>query len=83
MVSETRNRLHQLIDRLPEGDLPALEQYLAYLTANPILRALAIASTLPEEELSAEEAAAVDEGLADLDAGRTVSLEEARRRLGA
>lgn len=78
-----REALHQQIDALAEEDLHIAERLLAGLsvTADPILRALALAPVDDEPE-TPEERQAVEEALRDIREGRTVLHEEARRRLG-
>jgi len=80
MTTPTRDQLHELVDALPEDEIPAAARALATLT-DPFLRALAHAETLEAEELTPDEAAGVDAGLADVAAGRIVPEAEARRRL--
>jgi predicted transcriptional regulator len=58
-----RDNVHQLIDTLPEDRLADVLDYLAELRDG-------------EEPLSPETAAAVEEGLRDLEQGRTITLEE-------
>ena len=64
-----RENLHQLVDTLPEDRLADVLDYLAELQE-------------PEEPLSAETEAAIEEGLEDIRNGRTISLEEYRRTRG-
>jgi predicted transcriptional regulator len=80
MATTTRNQLHDLVDALPESEIPAAARALAEL-ADPFLRALAQAAAREPEELTPAEAADADTGLADVAAGRTVSDAEARQRL--
>lgn len=79
-TTPTRDQLHELVDALPEDEIPAAARALVKLT-DPFLRALAQAETLEPEELTPDEAAGVDAGLADVAAGRIVPEAEARRRL--
>jgi hypothetical protein len=79
---QIRARVRRLIDELPDGELPAVEQFLKQRrsTAKDLPPVLANAEeddepTTPDEEL------AVAQAYADLAAGRVVSHEEARRRL--
>ena len=64
-----RESVHQLIDSLPEDRLSDALDYLADLNDT-------------DETLSADTKAAVDEGLADIKNGRTISLKEYRRTRG-
>ena len=60
-----RENLHQLVDTLPEDRLEDVLDYLADLN--------------DENGLSAETDAAIEEGLEDIRAGRTVTIEDYRR----
>jgi hypothetical protein len=75
-----KERLHQLVDALPESEAHAAERYLNYLreTANetPLMRALRNAPEDDEPYTEAEQAA-VAEARAEPD----VAHAEARRRL--
>jgi len=63
-----RESVHQLVDALPEERLDDVLDYLTDLNDT--------------EELSPETRAAIEEGLADIRHGRTVTLEEYRRTRG-
>jgi predicted transcriptional regulator len=65
-VMTVRESVHQIVDALPEDRLADLLDYLADLQDT-------------DETLSPETAAAIEEGLADIRAGRTVTLAEYRR----
>ena len=62
MTMTTKERLHQLVDELPECDLEPAELLLAHLSAgDPLLRALLVAPeddepVAPEENRAADEA---------------------------
>lgn len=81
--AKTRSELYRLIDELPEAETHAAKRYLEYLRDRglPGLRRLLDAPE-EEEELSEEGGRLLEEGLQDLEAGRTVSDEDARRELG-
>ncbi|MBI4497660.1 MAG: hypothetical protein HY689_07175 [Chloroflexi bacterium] len=66
----TRERLHQLIDALPDDELQAVERVLA----EPLLRAL-LCTPEGEEPLSPEEIAGILEGERDIAAGRVYTFE--------
>jgi predicted transcriptional regulator len=72
-VISTRELLHELVDELPENQLAAAARYLEQLRAN---------APYDDEPLTEEELAAIDEGFADIAAGRVYSTDEVRRRLG-
>lgn len=64
-----RENVHQLVDTLPEGSLEDVLDYLESLAE-------------PDEPLSAEALAAIEEGREDFRNGRTVTLEEYCRKQG-
>jgi predicted transcriptional regulator len=64
-----RENVHQIVDALPEDRLADVLDYLADIQDT-------------DEQFSAETKAAIDEGLADIHAGRTMTLEEYRRTRG-
>jgi hypothetical protein len=80
---QTRERIHQLVDELPDRELPAVERFLEERRAgdDPVLRALANAPE-DDEELTPEEEAAIQEGLDAIERGEVVSSAELRRSLG-
>lgn len=61
----TKERLHQLIDELPDDEFPAVERVLE----DPLLRAL-LCTPEEEEPLSPEEIAGILEAKRDVAAGR-------------
>jgi hypothetical protein len=63
-----RENVHQLIDALPEERLDDVLDYLADLNDT--------------DELSDDTRAAIEQGLADIRNGRTITLEEYRRTRG-
>jgi len=90
---QTRDRLHRLIDELPDAELPEVERLLAGHGGNdslrralakfpndPLLRALADAPE-DDEPLTPEEAAAIEEARRSVAAGRVVSDDELWQRL--
>ena len=70
----------QLLERVMKLSEAEADETLRLLSTrdDPVLRLLDDAP-LEDEEISAEEEAAVAEGRADIAAGRTVSLDEAMR----
>lgn len=79
----TRDKLHRLVDELPESELAAAERFLHYLraTADPVLRAL-LEAPLDDEPETEEERQAVQEAWEELARGEVRTLEEVRRELG-
>ena len=79
---QTRDRLHRLIDELPEAELPEVERFLAERGAgDPVLRALTHAPAV-EEPLTPEDEAAIREGMQAIEHGDVLSQTEVRRELG-
>jgi hypothetical protein len=64
-----RENVHQLVDTLPDERLDDVLDYLADLRE-------------PDESVSAETEAAIEEGLEDVRNGRTISLGDYRRARG-
>lgn len=79
---QTRERIHLLIDELPEGKYPAVERLLAARGGDrdPFLRALANAPA-DDAPSSPEDGAAIQEGLDAIARGEVVSQTELRRAL--
>ncbi|HSO00668.1 MAG TPA: hypothetical protein VLS89_20390 [Candidatus Nanopelagicales bacterium] len=75
---ETRDRLHALVDTLPDNEVHVALRFLEFLENS--LWSLADAP-LDDEPLSLQDERALDEAEEDLAHGRVVSHEEARRRL--
>jgi hypothetical protein len=78
-----KERLHQLIDQLPEEECHAAERFLAYLKeqGDPLLRGL-LQAPLDDEPETEGERQAVEEAYEDLEAGRVHSLGDVKRDLG-
>jgi hypothetical protein len=64
-----RENVHQIVDTLPEERLDDVLDYLAEMSE-------------PDELLSGETRAGIEEGLNDIRSGRTIALEEYRRTRG-
>jgi predicted transcriptional regulator len=87
-VMEPRTTLHALVDELPEQEIPAARRYLEFLrqqtpeprSVDPLRRALENAP-LDDEELTAEDLAAIREGLEEKARGEVIPHEEIERRL--
>ena len=78
-----RERLHDLVEDLPESEVHAALRFVEYLRHSeddPVLAALRNAPP-DDEPLTEEDVAALEEAYEDLAQGRVVSHEEARRRL--
>lgn len=85
MTTETtdREKLRQLVDELPDGELPAAQRYLEYLRdrGDPFLSWL-LQAPYDDEPDTDEERVSVREAYEDLKAGRLHSLAEVKRNLG-
>ena len=81
----TKEQIHQLVDDLPERELETVKRVLEGLSAlspsNPVLDALANAP-VDDEEVSDEEAQAIEDGERDIESGQVVSGDQVRTRLG-
>lgn len=64
-----RENVHQIVDTLPDERLEDVLDYLAELSE-------------PDEPLSADTRASIEEGLDDIRNGRTIALDEYRRTRG-
>ena len=73
-LSQQRQHAHAFLDRLPADQLSAVRGLLESMLS-PLDRALALAP-VDDEPLTAEEAAAVEAGIASLDRNGGVSMEE-------
>ena len=78
-----KNRLHKLVDRLPEEQLQAAERYLQSLCNqdDPVLDAIRSAPDV-EEPFSDEEQQGVDDAIRDLRAGNRVPHAQILRKYG-
>ena len=80
---QVRDRLHRLIDELPEDELGAVERLLVDRRqgCSPLRRAV-MDAPVDDEPLSADDFAALEEAYADVAAGRFADDETLWRRLG-
>lgn len=77
----TREKLHQLVDKLPEEELDAALQAIEERADDPLIRRLEHVAA-EDEEISAEEEAAVQEARDEMTAGAPlVSHDEIKREL--
>ncbi len=82
MVS-TREQLHQLVDRISDADLAAAKRELERLAPRSKLAEFLANAPLDDDELTAEELDAIDEGLQAIAEGRVISDSELEDRLAA
>jgi hypothetical protein len=79
---ETRERLHALVDSLPDGEAHVALRFLEFLGSEGTIRLWSMADApMDDEPLSPEEERALAEAEEDLSHGLVVSHAEARRRL--
>ena len=83
MEAKAKGRLHQLVDRVPDGEVHTAERFLEYLASSddPVMRALMNAPEM-DEPLSDADREALEEGRRALEAGDVVSHEELRKAIG-
>jgi hypothetical protein len=78
----TREKVHKLVDELPETELDPVAEILISRREDPVLRLLENAPE-EDEEISAEEEAAVQEARDEIAAGAPlIPLEQVMRELG-
>lgn len=78
----TKNRLHALVDALPEEAYDAAERVLEGLRLRSRLPRELRDAPMDDEPYTEEDRAAVKEAEAELDRGEGRDLEEAKRELG-
>ncbi len=76
-----KERLHQVVEEMSDEEAAATLQRIDMRRADPVARLLDAAPE-DDEPLTDAEAAAVQQGYDELDAGRGTSLAELRRALG-
>ena len=83
MVMNLRDELSRVVSRLPDEDVQATLAFATELASRrgPLEERLAAAPD-EDEDISDDEAAAIEEGIADRGAGRTYSSEEVKQELG-
>ncbi len=77
----TREALHQLIDRIPESDIVAIQRVLEHLAGDAPFRT-AMSAPPDDEPVTAGDAEAMMRARKDLRAGRAVSHNEILREFG-
>ena len=77
-----KEKLHRLVDELPEEECHAAERYLEYLRdQGDLLLHRLTSAPYDDEPETQEECRAIEEAYEDLQAGRTHSLEDVKREL--
>lgn len=76
-LTEEKQHVHQLIERLEAGQLPTAARFLEFLLLDPVRRSVAIAP-LDDEPVTAEEAAAIrrSEAWFEQNGGKGIPMEE-------
>ena len=76
-----REALHELIDRLPEGEIFAAQRLLEHLATSAPFRA-AYSAPLDDEPVTPGDIEAIARGRRDIQAGEVVSHEDILREFG-
>jgi hypothetical protein len=77
----SRDALHDLVDRIPEEELPAAKRFLEYLAVSPAYRA-ALSAALDDEPVTEADATAIARAREDIRAGKVISHDEILREFG-
>jgi hypothetical protein len=77
----SRDTLHQLVDRIPEGEVSAAQRFLEYLASSPAYR-VALSAPPDDEPVTEGDVAAINRARNDIQAGRVVSHEDILREFG-
>jgi hypothetical protein len=77
----SRDTLHDLIDRIPEEELPAAKRLLEYLAVSPAYRA-AFSAPPDDEPVTDDDATAIARATDEVHAGKVVSHDEVLREFG-
>ena len=77
----SREPLYDLIDRIPEEELPAAKRFLEYLLVNPAYRA-ALTAPPDDEPVTEADAAAIARARTEVRLGKVVSHDEILREFG-
>jgi len=77
----TRDALHELIDRIPEGEIVAAQRFLEYLARSAAFRAT-LSAPPDDEPVTTGDVEAIVRAHQDIQAGKVVSHEEILREFG-
>lgn len=77
----SRARIHELVDRIPEEELPAAKRFLEYLAVSPAYRA-AVSAPPDDEAVPEGDATAMRRARDDLRSGKVVPHDEILREFG-
>ena len=76
-----RDSLHNLIDRIPEAEVPVARRFLEYLATSPAYRAAQLAPH-DDEPVTTADAEAIARARSDIEAGRVTPHEDVLREFG-
>jgi hypothetical protein len=77
----SRDTLHDLVDRIPEAELPAAKLFLEYLAVSQAWRA-ALSAPLDDEPVTDADVAAIARARDEVRAGKVTSHDEILREFG-
>jgi hypothetical protein len=77
----SRDTLHDLVDRIPEEELPAAKRFLEYLAVNPAYRG-ALSAAPDDERVTEGDAVAITRAREDVREGKVISHDEILREFG-
>jgi hypothetical protein len=77
----SRDPLHDLIDRIPEEEIPAAKRFLEYLVVSPAYRA-ALSAPTDDEPVTEADSAAIARAHDEVLSGRISSHDEILREFG-
>ncbi|MXY21680.1 MAG: hypothetical protein F4Y49_10150 [Dehalococcoidia bacterium] len=82
-MTTTKDDIHRVVDQLPSAQFDAAIQYLRYLrdSSDPVMQNFGDDGEY-DDDLSAEDISAIEEGLEDIRAGRLTPIQDVRRELG-
>ena len=78
----SRDTLHELVDRIPEEELPAAQRFLEYLVVSPAYRA-ALSAPPDDEPLTEADVAAIARARDEVRAGKVIPHDEILREFGS
>lgn len=78
----SRDTLHDLVDRIPEEELPTAQRFLEYLAVSPAYRA-ALSAPPDDEPLTEADVAAIARARDEVRAGKVIPHDEILREFGS
>jgi hypothetical protein len=78
----SRDTLHDLVDRIPEEELPAAKRFLEYLAVSPAYRA-ALSAPPDDEPLTEADVTAIARARDEVRAGKVISHDEILQEFGS